>query len=72
VGLMGYYHKFVKNYGKISTPLTAFLKKNTFIWTSEADHFFQALKDVTCTTPFLALPDFTKTFVLECDASGKA
>jgi hypothetical protein len=35
------------------------------------DQSFQALKDVTCTTHVLELPDFTKTFVLECDVPGK-
>jgi hypothetical protein len=71
LGLTGYYHKFVKNYGKIATPLTALLKKNSFTWTPTTAQDFQTLNMAMCTTPFLALPDFTKTFVLECDSLGK-
>jgi hypothetical protein len=70
-GLTCYYCKFVKNYGKIVAPLNALLKKNSFTWTPAVAHAFQILKMAMCTTPVLSLPDFTKTFVLECDTLGK-
>jgi hypothetical protein len=71
MGLTGYYRKFVKNYGKIAAPLTTLLKNNSFTWTPAATQDFQTLNMAMCTTPILALPDFTKNFVLECDVLGK-
>jgi hypothetical protein len=32
LGLTGYYQNFMKNYGKILTPLTVLLKNNSFTW----------------------------------------
>ena len=52
-------------------PLIALLKKNSFTWTPTVDQTFQALKVAMCTTLVLCLPDFTKTFNLECDALGR-
>jgi hypothetical protein len=71
ISLAGYYRKFVQNYGNIAAPLTSLLKKNAFTWNSVADHAFQTLKNAMCLTPVLAIPHFTKTFILECDASEK-
>jgi hypothetical protein len=71
LGLIGYYHKFFKNYGKIVAPLTVLLKNKSFTWTPTTAQDFQTLKMAMCTTLVLALLDFTKTFVLECDSLGK-
>jgi hypothetical protein len=70
LGLAGYYRRFVHHFGLISKPLTNLLKKQTmFIWTPEHTTTFQALKNALCQSPVLALPNFSKPFTIETDAS---
>jgi hypothetical protein len=70
-GLVSFYRRFVKNFSTIAAPLTELIKKNVgFHWWSDQANTFATLKERLCSTPVLVLPDFKKTFKIECDASG--
>ncbi|KAG8485863.1 hypothetical protein CXB51_019210 [Gossypium anomalum] len=51
-------------------PTSVTQKNSSFIWNDEHEKSFIKIKDCLTNAPLLALPDFSKTFEIECDASG--
>ncbi|KAL0303326.1 UNVERIFIED_CONTAM: Retrovirus-related Pol polyprotein from transposon [Sesamum radiatum] len=73
LGLANYYRYFVKGYSEIARPMTDLLKKmETRNWTPQCQVSFDNLKRAMVTDPMLALPDMSKPFVVETDASNFA
>ena len=70
-GLASFYRRFVKDFSTLAAPLTEIVKKSVgFKWVSEQDCAFIETKERLCGAPLLTLPDFSKSFEIECDALG--
>ncbi|XP_058733853.1 uncharacterized protein LOC131605523 [Vicia villosa] len=73
LGLTGFYRRFVRHYATLAAPLTDLLRSTTkFTWNTDAETAFTNLKKIMTATPVLSLPDFSKIFVVETDASAVA
>ncbi|CAG4993531.1 unnamed protein product [Colias eurytheme] len=73
LGLVGYYRKFIKDFSKITKPLTSLLRKDVeFNWSQSQTQAFESLKSMLTNAPILQYPDFSKDFILTTDASNYA
>ncbi|GJS09146.1 reverse transcriptase domain-containing protein [Tanacetum coccineum] len=69
----GFYQRFIKDFSKISRPMTHLLEKNTsFIFSNECIQSFQTLKKKFTEASILIAPNWDLPFELMCDASDFA
>ncbi|GJY49945.1 reverse transcriptase domain-containing protein [Tanacetum coccineum] len=73
LGHVGFYQRFIKDFSKISRPMTHLLEKNTpFIFSEDCILAFQTLKKKLTEAPILIAPNWDQPFEIMCDASDYA
>ena len=73
LGYAGFYRRFIKNFSKITRPLTNLLAKDVkFDFTPECHESFECLKKTLTSASIVHPPDWTQSFELMCDASDQA
>ena len=70
MGLANYYRCFVRNFASIAKPLHQATEKcKHFKCTDECEQALLHLKGCLKSAPVLAMPDWTKPFILDTDAN---
>nr|GEW82427.1 reverse transcriptase domain-containing protein [Tanacetum cinerariifolium] len=70
LGHAGFYRRFIKDFLKISRPMTHLLEKNSpFIFSNQCIQAFRTLKEKLTEAPILVAPNWDQPFELMCDAS---
>nr|GEZ92226.1 reverse transcriptase domain-containing protein [Tanacetum cinerariifolium] len=73
LGHAGFYRRFIKDFSKISRPMTYLLEKNSpFIFSNECIQAFRTLKEKLTKAPILIAPNWDQPFELMCDTSDYA
>ena len=73
LGFGNFYWQFIRNFSNLAKPLNDLLKKDQqFIWTDAQQKAFDELKKCFTEEPVLMMPDHTKPFQIETDASNYA
>ncbi|GJS41090.1 reverse transcriptase domain-containing protein [Tanacetum coccineum] len=73
LGHADFYRRFIKDFLKISRPMTHLLEKNTpFIFSEDCILAFQTLKKKLTEAPILIAPNWDQPFEIMCDASDYA
>ena len=71
--MVNFYRRFIPNAAEIAAPLNELRKKGTkFTWGESQQKAFDTLKEAIIPPPVLRMPDFSKPFVLQTDASSVA
>ncbi|KAJ9565069.1 hypothetical protein OSB04_001035 [Centaurea solstitialis] len=70
LGLAGYYRRFIQDFSKIASSITALTRKGKkFEWGEEQERAFHILKEKLSSAPILSLPEGTQGFIVYSDAS---
>jgi hypothetical protein len=70
LGHAGFYRRFIKDFSKISKPLTNLLQKDVpFVFDDDFKEAFKTLKKALTTAPIVQPPDWNLPFEIMCDAS---